>query len=74
MSDSGTLLTIDFGQSMSALPGISDINLLGDGECIINFDTEIANRAFNFGMTQKQLDGSAIACPAINERCLSSAQ
>jgi len=74
MSVLGTLLTIDIGQSMSALPPSSDIDLLGYGECIINFDTAIGNRSFNFGMAQKQLDGSEIACSAINERRLGSAQ
>ena len=42
MSAYGTKLTIDFGQSMSALPGISDIDLLGCSKCIINFDAEVA--------------------------------
>ena len=61
----GTKLTIGFGQSMSALPGISDIDLLGYGERIINFDAEVAHCAFNFGMAQEQLDGSEITCSAI---------
>ena len=73
MSAHGTKLTIDFGQSMSALPGISDIDLLGYGKCIINFDAEVAHCAFNFGMAQEQLDGSEITCPAIYQRRLGSA-
>src|SRR5688500_11037300 len=74
MTAYGTKLTIDFGQSMSALPGISDIDLLGYGKCIINFDAEVAHCAFNFGMAQEQLDGSEITCPTINDRRLGSAQ
>ena len=73
-SASGTKLTVDFGQSMSALPRISDIDLLSYGKCIINFDAEVAHCAFNFGMAQEQLDGSEITCPAINERRFGSAQ
>jgi hypothetical protein len=59
---------------MSALPGISDIDLLGNGKCIINFDAEVAHCAFNFGMAQEQLDSSEITCPAIYQRRFGSAQ
>ena len=35
------------GRACLLCPGISDINLLGYGECIVNLDPEIANRALN---------------------------
>ncbi len=40
-------------QSVSALPPTSDINLFGDRERIIDFDTEVSDRAFHLGMAQK---------------------
>jgi hypothetical protein len=44
----GTILSENDGQSMSALPRISDFDLLGYGKCVINFDAKVANRAFIF--------------------------
>jgi hypothetical protein len=38
------------GQSMSALPGYSDINLFRYRERVIDFDAEISDRAFDLGM------------------------
>ena len=38
------------GQSMSALPSISDINLFSYFQRIIDLDAEISNRAFDLGM------------------------
>ena len=38
------------GQSMSALPSRSDVDLLGDGESIIDLDAEIPNSALNLGV------------------------
>jgi hypothetical protein len=35
------------GQSMSALPFASDVDLFGDGESVVDLNTEIAHRAFN---------------------------
>jgi hypothetical protein len=62
------------GQSTSALPPSSDINLLSDGKCIINFNAEVTNRTFDFRVTQEQLDGPEITRSAINEGRFSSAQ
>jgi hypothetical protein len=41
---------------LSALPLISDIDLLGDGEGVVDLDTQIANRAFDLSVTKKELD------------------
>ena len=38
---------------MSALPRFLDIDLLGYGECIINLDSEIADRAFELRMPEQ---------------------
>ena len=48
----GTILPKWNGQSMSALPGISDVNLLRDRERIIYFDTQIAHGALNLCVPQ----------------------
>ena len=45
------------GQSWSALPLGSDVDLLGEGKGVIYFDAEIAHRALYLGMAKKELDG-----------------
>jgi len=65
---------VNVGQSMSALPWYSDINLFSDGKCIINLNAEITNRAFDLRVAQKQLDGPEVAGSAINEGRFSSAE
>ena len=59
---------------MSALPGISDINLLGYGKCIVYLDAKVTNCAFDLRMSQKQLDSSQISGSAIDECRLGSTQ
>jgi hypothetical protein len=62
------------GQSMSALPGISDVDLLRYGEGIIYFDPEITHGAFHSRVPEQKLYGTQIAGAAIDEGCLGSAK
>jgi hypothetical protein len=39
------------GQSMTALPGTSDIDLFGYGKGVVDFDTKIAHRALDLLMS-----------------------
>jgi hypothetical protein len=57
MSESGTNRLLEVGQSMSALPGYSDVNLFRYCQGIIHLDAEISDRAFNPGVTNQKLDG-----------------
>jgi len=41
----GTNRRLEVGQSMSALPGYSDINLFCYRQRIVHFDAEVSNRA-----------------------------
>lgn len=59
---------------MSAPPLVSDLNLLRDGECVVDFNTQISNSAFDLGMTEQNLDCPQITGFAINKRRLRSAQ
>jgi hypothetical protein len=59
---------------LSALPLISDINLLGNGQGIVYLDTKIANRALDLPVTQKQLDGTQIAGAPVDQRSFGSAE
>ena len=52
----GTNRTVEVGQSMSALPGISDIYLFRYCQGIIRLDTEISNGAFDLGVAKQKLD------------------
>ena len=46
------------GQSMSALPGISDLDLLREGEGIVHLDPEIAYGAFHSRVPEQELYGT----------------
>ncbi len=39
---------------MSALPGISDINLFRYCQGIVHFDAQISNRAFDLGVAKQK--------------------
>lgn len=59
---------------MSALPPISDVNLLCNGQGIVDFNTQIPNRALDLSVTKKQLYGSQIAGASIDQRRLGTAK
>ena len=40
------------GQSVTALPRYSDVDLLGDGERIIDLDAEVPDRALDLGVAK----------------------
>ena len=54
------------GQSMSALPGDSDINLFGNSERVINLNAKISDRAFDLGVAEQELDRSQVACAPVD--------
>jgi hypothetical protein len=41
------------GQSASALPDGSDINLFGNGKRVVNLDAEVTDGTFNFRMSEQ---------------------
>jgi len=49
----GPILLNPIGQSVSALPGNSDINLFRYRKCIVDLDAEIPDRAFDLGMSEQ---------------------
>ena len=53
---------------MSALPvSISDINLFGYCQGVIDLNAEIPDRAFDLGMPEQELDSPQVACPPIDQ-------
>jgi hypothetical protein len=64
MSAIGTKRTWIWGQSMSALPHFSDVDLLGYGKRIIDFDSQIADRTLDFRVAQQvaPLEGCLSFC------------
>jgi len=50
------------------------VDLLRDRERVVHFNPEIPHGAFDLRMPEQQLDCAEIACLAINQRCLGSAQ
>ena len=60
---------------MSALPGISDINLFRYcQEGIVHFDAQISNRAFDLGVAKQKLDGPEIASATVDQGCLGASE
>jgi hypothetical protein len=55
------------GRACPLCPGISDIDLFRYCQGVIDFDAEIPDRAFDFGMPEQELDGPQIACPPIDQ-------
>jgi hypothetical protein len=53
------------GQSMSALPSISDINLFRYGESVVDLDPEVADGAFHSRVPEQELHGAGAAAQAI---------
>jgi hypothetical protein len=53
MTAVGTNRLLEGGQSMSALPSISDINLFRYCQGVIDLDAEISDRAFDLGMPEQ---------------------
>lgn len=48
----------EMGQSMSALPGISDLDLLRESEGIVHLDPEVAYGAFDSRVPEQELHGA----------------
>jgi hypothetical protein len=64
----------DGGQSISAVPCISNVDLLGYGEGIVHINAEIPHRALYLGVTKQKLDGAQIPGAAVDKRRLRSPQ
>jgi hypothetical protein len=59
---------------MSALPGISDINLFRYCQGIVHFDAQISDRAFDLGVAKQKLDGPEIAGAPVNQGSLRASE
>jgi hypothetical protein len=55
------------GQSMSALPGNSDINLFCYGQGVIDLDAEVSDGAFDLGVAEQKLHGPQVACAPVDQ-------
>ena len=59
---------------MSAMPGISDINLFRYCQGVIDLDAEISDRAFDPGMPEQELDSPQVARPPIDQGSFCTSQ
>jgi hypothetical protein len=55
------------GQSTSALPGNSDINLFCYGQGVIDLDAEVSDGAFDLGMAEQELHGPQVASAPVDQ-------
>jgi len=54
------------GRAGPLCPGNSDVNLFRYGECIINLDAEIPSSAFDFGVSEQELNSAEISSSAVD--------
>ena len=62
------------GRACPLCPGISDINLFRYCQGVIDLDAEIPDRAFDFGMTEQELNSPQVARPPIDQGSFRAAQ
>jgi hypothetical protein len=55
------------GRACPLCPGISDINLFRYGQSIVDFDSEVSDRAFDFGVAKQKLDSPEITCAPVDQ-------
>ena len=63
----GTKLPKLVGQSTSALPGNSDINLFCYGQGVIDLDAEVSDGAFDLGVAEQKLHGPQVAGAPVDQ-------
>jgi len=56
------------GRAGRLCPGTSDVDLLRNGQSVVNLNAEIPNGTLD-PVAQKQLNGTEISGPAVDERC-----
>jgi hypothetical protein len=62
------------GQSMSALPGISDVNLFRYRKGVINLDAKISDGAFDLGVAEQKLHSTQVARAPVDQCRLGSSE
>jgi hypothetical protein len=67
MAALGTNLPNLLGQSMSALPGNSDIDLFCYGQGVIDLDTEVSDGAFDLGVAEQELHGPQVTSAPVDQ-------
>ena len=56
------------GRACPLCPGTSDVNLFGNRRRVVHPDPKIAHRAFDFRVSEQQLDCTKVASPAVDQR------
>jgi hypothetical protein len=59
---------VNEGQSISALPLGSDLHLFCNCECVIDLYSKVSDGTLDLRMPEQELDGSQVACAAVDER------
>jgi hypothetical protein len=62
----------DKGQSISAPPCTSNVDLLRYGEGVVHINAEVPHSALYFSVTKQKLDGAQIPGAAVDQRRLRS--
>jgi hypothetical protein len=59
---------------VAALPRCSDVDLLGDGERVIDLNAEVPDGALHVRVPKEQLNRAQVSGPPVNQRGLGSPQ
>jgi hypothetical protein len=59
---------------VTALPRPSDVDLLGDGERVIDLEAKVPDRALHLGMAEEQLNRAEVPGSPIDQGRLGSTQ
>jgi hypothetical protein len=62
------------GRACPLCPNASNLDLLSNGERIIDFDAEIPDGTFHFRVAKQKLDGTQVAGATVDQRCLRAAE
>ena len=62
------------GRAGLLCPGSSDIDLLGDCENVVDLNPEIANRAFNLRVAERELNSAQVPRATVDQRSLGATE
>ena len=67
-----TFIVLRGGSPQREEPSRSDFRALGEGDCVVDIDAQVANGILDVGMTQQDLHGAKVAGCLVDERRLCS--
>jgi hypothetical protein len=67
-------MALGVGRACPLCPGSSDVDLLRDGEGVVDLDPKVSDCAFDLRMAKQELNRAQIARPAVYQRRLGATE